>query len=144
MEKLPARVQVLETKMEFFENATMREIKEDLRSLKQNQFKMFDRFSDIEGRISSLQAHTDERISALQAHTDERITEVHYGFSAIYKEFSSVHREFATVHREFATVHKEIGGLHAAIAVQTRWILFAIIGAATLISIVHPAVLRFL
>jgi hypothetical protein len=65
---------------------------------------------DTEMRFS----HVEERISTLQAHTDEK---------------------FIAVHAEFANVRKEISGIHRAIAVQTKWILVVILGAATIISV---------
>ena len=93
-QELVTRIHVLETKMDFVENTTVREIKEDLHTIKQNQFKMFERFSDMEKR--------------------------------------------------FTSIHEKISDINGAIAVQTRWILFAIIGAATLISVVHPLLMKFL
>ena len=93
-QELVTRIHVLETKMDFVENTTVREIKEDLHTIKQNQFKMFERFSDMEKR--------------------------------------------------FTSIHEKISDINGAIAVQTRWILFAIIGAATLISVVHPLLMKYL
>jgi len=98
--------------MDFVENTTVREIKEDLHTLKQNQFKMFERFSDMDRRFSTLQAHMDQR--------------------------------FIDMEKRFTSIHEKISDINGAIAVQTRWILFAIIGAATLISVVHPLLMKFL
>jgi len=130
---LERRVGILEAEMNW-STGTVHDIKKDLDVLKSNIFLMLD-------RISSLQAHTDERISALQAHTDERISALQ---AHTDEKFIAVHLQFADVHEGFSGVHKEIAGIHKAISGQTKWLLAVILTAATVISVLHPVVLKVL
>ena len=126
-QELNMRVQILETKMDFFENNSIQKIYADLDILKRNQFTLLEKFGDLQShmdeRISSSQTYTDGRISSLQAHMDERFAHMDERFLRQQEQFSEIHR---------------------AIATQTRWILVAILAASTMISILHPLILKFL
>jgi len=123
MHKIKARMSILETKMELIEDV-IRRIDGRLISLQDGHIRILERFSLFQAhtdeRFSLLQAHTDERISSLQAHTDERISVLQ------------------------ARTDERITGLHQAMVSQTRWILGAILGAAGLISVILPVVIKYL
>jgi hypothetical protein len=80
-----------------------------------------DRQIQLLERIMDYKSDIEERISSLQAHTDEK---------------------FIAVHTEFANVHKEISGIHHAISQQTKWLRIVILSSATLISVLHPFMMK--
>ena len=110
------RISVLEKSMEWAQGS-IQKIDRDLDIIKNSQFQMLERLMDYKSDM-------EERLSSLQAHNDDK--------------FLHVEEKFVAVHAQFADVHKEISGIHKAITAQTKWLLGMMLASATIISILLP------
>jgi predicted nucleic acid-binding Zn-ribbon protein len=92
-------------------------------------------FIRVHGEVSNVHADLHNKISGV----DREIAEVHGKISNVHAD---LHGKISGVHGEIAEVHGKISNLHESIARQTRWILTAILGAATLVSLGLPIALQ--
>jgi hypothetical protein len=55
-----------------------------------------------------------------------------------------MNEKLTAIHAQFSDVHKQISDLHKQIAIQTKWILAAILGAAIIYPIANKVIARLL
>lgn len=77
------------------------------------------------------------RLQESEARLEKRMD---LGFLEVQKQFGEIQKQFGEVQKQFGEVYKQIGEVHKAVAVQTRWILAALLGGAVL----YPVVLRIM
>jgi flagellar biosynthesis chaperone FliJ len=134
---LDGRISVLEAKMEWSTN-TVQKIEADLDILKQNHCKMFERFNSLDERIFEFRSYTEKKIYEIHSHMEGRTNTLQTGMD---EKFSALRAH--TVER-FIRVEERIADIHRAIVTQTRWILAAILGGATIFSTIQPLFTRWM
>jgi predicted nucleic acid-binding Zn-ribbon protein len=153
--QLGVRVAVLEREMQWAKDNT-EILRSNLLELKTGQNRLADHMMDIQARMDSQFVEVYREF----ANVHNEFSQMHGGFTRIHGEFSNVRAEFIRVHGEISNVHADLHGkisgvhgeiaevhgkisnLHESIARQTRWILTAILGAATLVSLGLPITLQ--
>ena len=89
-------------------------------------------------------ARLDRKIGDLALRMDTRFDQMDTRFERMEARFVLVDTRFGTMEERFTGIHQEFTSLHKEISNQSKFLLALAIGSATIVSVLHPVMLKLL